>query len=255
MHEIEMKVKPLSEMKEKLISWSKSELEKGAQCVDTKEMGEVIDMIKDLAEAEEKCIKACYYKTVIEAMGEYEETDYMGYDNWRTSSGRFANKGTGNYRPSQSGRHGYMYPVEPEMLAEGTWNTDYGPWEGPKYRHVMGYDNPSRTSSNYSQNGQNGGNSGTRSSGEGSNNMGYTDPDMERYMRDNRHGKAYKDWQLSRKHYTETHSEDDKHEMSEHAKEHMADTVMTIKEIWMDATPELRAKMKADLSGLMSEMK
>ena len=42
----------ICEMKEKLIDWTKEELSKSKECIDTHEMGEVIDMIKDLFEAE-----------------------------------------------------------------------------------------------------------------------------------------------------------------------------------------------------------
>ncbi len=221
MHELKAKVAPICEMKDKLVSWSKCELEKGREHVDTKEMGEVIDMIKDLAEAEEKIYKAAYYCSVVGAMEEYdEENERMGYDNYRYSSGRFAPKGRGSYRPGESGRRGYPMP------AEGDWRPEYGPWGDGADGHMM--DNPR---------------------------MGYSDPDYAKIMHDERHGTPYRQWKLARKHYTETKSDDDKHEMTEHAKEHMADTVMTIKEIWMAADPELRAKMKGDLTTLMADMK
>lgn len=221
MHELKMKVAPICDMKDKLVSWSKSELEKGKDCVDTKEMGEVIDMIKDLAEAEEKMYKAAYYCSVTEAMEEYgDENERMGYDNYRYSSGRFAPKGRGSYRPGESGRRGYPMP------AEGDWRPEYGPWGDGQDGHMR--DVPR---------------------------MGYTDPDYAKIMHDERHGEPYRQWKLARKHYTETKSDGDKHEMTEHAKEHMADTVMTIKEIWMAADPDLRTKMKNDLTTLMADMK
>lgn len=274
MHELEQKLRPIAEMKEKLTEWCKCELDKGKEQVDTKEMGEVIDMIKDLAEAEEKCVKGAYYKTVVRAMAEEEQmSGRMGYDNWRTDSGRFANKGTGNYRPAQSGRRGYdgMYPVDPDMMAEGDWRPEWGPYMDG----MMGYNGGGRGgssggsqggpgsgrggnsggSSGSSSGGSQGGNSGGGSSGYNGGRMGYHDPEMERIMQDERHGRPYKEWKMSRRHYTETKSEGDKQEMSEHAKEHMADTVLTIKEIWMGADPELRAKMKQDLTALMNEMK
>lgn len=221
MHELKMKVAPICEMKDKLVSWSKSELEKGREHVDTKEMGEAIDMIKDLAEAEEKMYKAAYYCSIVKAMEEYdeEENERMGYDHWRTSSGRYAPNGTGHWTPIH-GRKGYPMP------AEGDWRPDYGVWGDGRDGHMM--DAPR---------------------------MGYTDPDYAKIMHDERHGEPYRRWKLARKHYTETKSDGDKHEMTEHAKEHMADTVTTIKEIWMAADPDLRAKMKNDLTTLMADMK
>lgn len=251
MHELEAKLKPICSMMEKLTEWSKCELDKGRDCVDTKEMGEAIDMIKDLAEAEEKCVKAAYYKTIVKAMKEEEEEmGRMGYDNWRTSSGRFANKGTGVYRPGQSGRRGYPMP------AEGDWRPEFGPWGDEMHTKMMGYDGGSSGGRGGSQSGNRGGNSdGTGSSGMDGRRMGYTDPDYERIMHDERHGRPYREWQLSRRHYTETKSEGDKKEMSQHAKEHMSDMVMSVKEMWSDADPELKTKMKADLTALMNEMK
>lgn len=51
---------------------------KGVDSADTEESGKVIDMIKDLAQAQKYCWEACYYKTLIKAM---EDADYqrMGY--------------------------------------------------------------------------------------------------------------------------------------------------------------------------------
>lgn len=121
MHETKEKLHKICEMKEKLTCWAASELEKGKEHVCTKEMGEVIDMIKDLAETEEKCWKACYYKKVIEEM-EFEPMmaidpedlhalSRMGYDHYRYSSGRFAPKGRGHYS-----RMGYDMPHMPRTI-------------------------------------------------------------------------------------------------------------------------------------------
>jgi signal transduction histidine kinase len=51
----------LKHMKHKLVEVAEKEINENLECVDTKELGEVIDMIKDLAEA-------IYYCTVTEAM-------------------------------------------------------------------------------------------------------------------------------------------------------------------------------------------
>lgn len=72
------------EIKKKLIEEVESEIERmgSVKNMDTRELGMVVDMIKDLAEAEEKCWKACYYKSVVEAMemsagGNIERMGYM----------------------------------------------------------------------------------------------------------------------------------------------------------------------------------
>lgn len=315
MHELEAKLKPILEMKEKLTEWSKSELEKGKEQVDTAEMGQVVDMIKDLAEAEEKCIKGAYYKCLLKEKKDDEEMqkmmekmggeggmgyNRMGYDNYRYSSGRFAPKGRGSYRPGESGRSGYPmeWEEDPSMMAEGWWDGmmgyrgqggggssggrggNSGGSQGGSGRGgnsgggSQGGSSGGSGSSGYTENyGYNGGGQGGGSSqggnssgssgsggrggsgGSSGGRMGYSDQDMERYFHDERHGKPYRDWQMSRRHYTETKSEGDKKEMSEHAKEHMSDMVMTVKEMWGDADPQLKEQMKKDLTALMAEMK
>lgn len=75
--------KKIFEIKAKLIDELESEMERmgSIRNMDTREMGQVVDMIKDLAEAEEKCWKACYYKSVVEAMetSASGNADRMGY--------------------------------------------------------------------------------------------------------------------------------------------------------------------------------
>lgn len=137
------KLEELNEIKHKLIEAVKMELAGGIEAVqgqDFVELCEVVDMIKDIASAEESCMEASYYEVVTEAMTDSES---MGYDRWRYSSGRFAPKGRGTY--------GYLPPYD-----EGDVIT----------AEPMGYD---RTRSNGTMNGNM---RNTRMS-----NMGYT-PDL-----------------------------------------------------------------------------
>ena len=68
-------MKKLCKIKDTLINLVEQQMT-NPQCVDTHEMGEVIDMIKDLAET-------CYYVSIVEAMEDNEEsnrqTDTMYY--------------------------------------------------------------------------------------------------------------------------------------------------------------------------------
>lgn len=108
----------ISCMKEKLVRSLDYEMMcKGFQGMNANEVGQVVDMIKDLAQAEKDCMEACYYKSVVGAMddygfeneGEIEEYGRMGYDTRRYSSGRYAPKGAGHYSPVH-GRRGYTMP-------------------------------------------------------------------------------------------------------------------------------------------------
>ena len=73
MHDTKMKVEQLGKLKTQLMDCMNSQMAKGVECVDTCEAGQVVDMIKDLADAEEKCWKACYYQKIVEAMHEAKE--------------------------------------------------------------------------------------------------------------------------------------------------------------------------------------
>ena len=71
---------------------------------------------------------------------------------------------------------------------------------------------------------------------------------------DQRYGKPYREYLDARKHYTETKSARDKEDMEMYANEHMMDTIGTIREMYRTAEPDLRKRMKADLTKLVGEM-
>lgn len=221
-----MDIMRIHEMKETLTEWAKNELEKGKECVCTEEMGQVIDMIKDLASAEKDCYEAKYYKSIVEAMEEATE-GRAGYDNWRYASGRFAPKGHGHMV-------GWTTPyVDPYMMQMGPDSTPYrmGYYEDQmrdrdmKDADRMGY------GGRYSMNSR-----GTPTGGR-------------MY-----HSSAYDNYQMHKRHYTETHDPSHKMKMEESAKEQLDETVDTMKDIWADADPMLRKKMREELSKLISEM-
>lgn len=76
----------ICKMKDKLCEYAHQQMQQGLDRVDTREMGAVVDMIKDLAEAERSCVEADYYESVVEAMedggGRY------GYDEGGSPGGR-----------------------------------------------------------------------------------------------------------------------------------------------------------------------
>ena len=109
----EAELQSIKRMKERLIEMCNAEVNKGCEAVDSKELGEAIDMIKDLAEADKACWSALYYKKVIEAMEKSEEEEEtmqkMGYRMGMTSSGigysQGSNSSNGNqgYNPNRMG--------------------------------------------------------------------------------------------------------------------------------------------------------
>lgn len=100
-----MHIKHIHDMVEKLSEFAKCELDKGIEQVDTKEMGEVAEIIKELSEAE-------YYAKISKAMDESEygeDYDYMGaYD-------EHSRKGYRGQRRDSRGRYmsrrGYETPM------------------------------------------------------------------------------------------------------------------------------------------------
>lgn len=162
-------------MIEKLTKCAEMEFEKGVENVDTKEMGDVVDIIKDLAEA-------MYYRTLVVAMedSEYGE-DYDEYgpmeDGRRgyrgqprsKSSGRYMSRGDG--RRSNRGRRGYDEPMgDYEMTPEM-----YRMYSPEYYRDMdrdagkLYYTSNSSSGNMSNQGGSMGGNSMTRDSREGRN--------------------------------------------------------------------------------------
>ena len=119
---LEEEMKPLGKICEKLMDAVTHELDRGIENVDTKELSEVIDMIKDVYEAKKELAEACFKKYVLEEMekeseeGE-EETDgermyYRGQP--RSESGRFMSRNDGRRSNRGRGRRNY----EPEMMYE-----------------------------------------------------------------------------------------------------------------------------------------
>lgn len=244
------KGKKIKELKQKLVECFESEIAtKGLGCVDTEEAGEVIDMIKDLAEAEKACMEALYYQKVTEAMLSYDEPRYgesMGYNPNRSRS-------TGRYTSGRGGRRmGFTMPHEP-------WTGENaGEWDGDMYMEsaMMGYDGGGASTgrgsgSSGNRGGSRGGSSGGSSSGQS---MGYGPGREMMEDMDPRYGEEYNRYKKMRRHYTETKSAEDKREMSEHAEKHIHDTVDTMKDIWKDADPELKRKMKEELTKLVGTM-
>lgn len=200
-----MDKKRIHSMLETMTQWVESEINsKGKEQVCTEELGEAIDMIKDLAEAEKAVWEKCYYEKITEAMEEEKEeieqwkkSDRMGYDRWRYSSGRFAPTGRGHETSmaTATGRSGFM-PMDDHWMDE-PWLANSKPIRGTDIRY--GYD------------------------GDGSNRM------------DGRTGNGgmRREGAQSRSGYTPKENPD----------EYVKETVDTMKEMFVEADPNLQARM------------
>ena len=72
---------------------------------------------------------------------------------------------------------------------------------------------------------------------------------------DPRYSEAFNRFRKAKRYYTKSHSEEDKQRMKDASNEHMMETMATIRELWDDADPDLRTRMKTDLTNLMSNLK
>ena len=72
---------------------------------------------------------------------------------------------------------------------------------------------------------------------------------------DPRYSEAFNRFRKAKRYYTKSHSEEDKQRMKDASNEHMMETMSTIREMWDDADPDLRARMKTDLTNLVANLK
>lgn len=120
-----MDIKRMHCMIEKLAECAEKQFDNGIESVDTAEMGQVTDMLKDLAEA-------MYYRTLTKAMDDSDPEEIMEmferygdggrryYDHYRYADGRFAPKGRGTYR------RGYEEPPYYHMYPDRDMDREYG---------------------------------------------------------------------------------------------------------------------------------
>ena len=126
----------------------------------------------------------------------------------------------------------------------------------------MGY-NPNRNRMGQYSDGR----AGNRNSDSGSNSRrGYSPNRMYSRMMpgddrdewgddDPRYSEAFNRFRKAKRYYTKSHSEEDKQRMKDASNEHMMETMSTIREMWDDADPDLRARMKTDLTNLVTNLK
>lgn len=166
-----MHIKRIHEMEEKLTEIALCEINKGIECVNTAEMGAVIDMIKDLACAEKEAREAkemekeeedekkeneYFLKMLKEEYGdeEGEKRFYSGQPRSRTS-GRFMRRGDGR-------RRGYEEPPYYHTMPD--YRMDLADYKGKTAEELRDMDRASGKMY-YTDGGNSGGQSGNSMSG------------------------------------------------------------------------------------------
>ena len=210
-----MHIKNIHCMIEKLAEVAKCELDRGIENVDTKELGEVADIIKDLSEAE-------YYAKISKAMDESEYgkdyDEYGAYDEPRYYRGQ----------PRDS-RGRYMrrgYEMTPEM---------YHKYPAEHYRDM----DREHGRMYYTEGGAN--------MGEGTGNSPRMYSEMGRDRREGRSG-------MSRRTYMETKEMGKEHgEKMKTLEQYMKELSADVTEMIQDASPEEKAMLKNKMQVLMQK--
>lgn len=211
-----MDIMRMHDMIEKLSECAKCEIDKGIENIDPCEMGQVTDMMKDLAEA-------MYYRTLMKAMEESSADETMEmferfgdgrrfYDNYRYSNGRFAPKGRGI-------RRGYDEPPYFHMTPE-------------MYR---GMEHDRDIDRNYGR-------------------MYYTEPATSGMnMTESGYDKAKRHYTETKEMHKANTAEDKEHKMKS-LENYMKELSGDITELLTDMTAEERTMLKSKLSTLVSKM-
>lgn len=243
-----MHIERIHKMIECLTEKALCELDKGVENVNTEEMGEAVDMIKDLCEAEYKAVIVKSMKKADEEEEEYnkellrtlkdeygEEGGRRYYDEYRyMRTGRYAPKGKGSY----VGRRGYEEPPYWHRYPGDMTDMDYDSME-----RMRDIDRLSRGRMYYT---------------DMSDRMGMIDQSRsgsiaERDMREGRSG-------MSRKHYMETreqhktNTQQDKDAKMQSLDEYMKELSTDLTDMISDMTPEERSLMKSKMSILLTKM-
>lgn len=207
----------LMKIKDQLIEQVQSQMG-DLKCVDTQELGEVIDMIKDLT-------KAIYYCEVYEQMEEAEQSRKA--------------EGTNNY-----------YYTEKYIPYDGYYNRDMDRWYGKMYYPEGSGDMPFRAPASGS--GDHGGHSSESAHSEGVSSRGYyTERDYPLYLRDEREGRS----PMKRKMYMEskTSGQDASKAMKE-LESYMQDLTSDMMELLDKASPEEKAMLQKKVNTLATKV-
>lgn len=250
---VEEETKYITKMCEKIGDAINHELDKGIEQVNTEELGEAVDMLKDLYEAKEKLVKACYYKQIMEAMEEHDFEDeeeimdegrrgYRGQP--RSESGRFMSRGDGRRsNRGRGGRRGY----EPDMMM---YDEDGEEMERmrdlDRDRGRMGYGGGSSGGGSDSSGGGRGGssNAGSRGYEDG----GQMSSRMQRDGREGRSGEARRGYMESKE------MGKDKGEKMKELENYMKELSSDVTEMIGDASPEEKTMLKQKMSMLMQKI-
>lgn len=249
---LEEESKPIKKMCEKLMDSINYELDKGIENVDTKELGEAIDMIKDLYEAKKEMYEACYYKQIMEAMEEHDfEDEEEIMDEGRRGYRGQPRDSRGRYM-SRRGRRGYESSM---MMYDEDWDDMERMRDMDRVYGRMGYSGSGSSSmgGSSSQGGQlSSGMSGGSSGGSNGGQMGYSESGRgSQGGRDSREGRS---GQMRRGYMEAKEKGADKQQKMKELEDYMKELSSDVTEMIGDASPEEKSLLKQKMQVLMQKI-
>lgn len=214
--DIKEKYERVCAIKDKALSLVETQLNGDLSSVDAKELGEVVDIAKDMAELMKYSEEACYYHKVTEAMDEAspEEKSFQLNKYIPEYEGKFYTPIEYARRRDARGRYMYTEPM---------WHDDR--YDDESFRNRMYYSSM-------------GSNNGSR--------MNYTGDDVHHVY----DGKAY----VSRRGYMEAADKGDHSKKSQELEKYMHDLTDDINEMIEDLDANERAVVKQKIAQLASKI-
>jgi hypothetical protein len=224
-------------MVEKLSEFAKCELDKGIEQVDTKEMGEVAEIIKELSEAE-------YYAKISKAMDEAEygeDYDYMGaYD-------EHSRKGYRGQRRDSRGRYMSRRGYETPMMM-------YDDMDYESMEHMRDMDRPYGRMG-YAGSGSYGGHSssGMNSGQSNMGNSGSSSSGGNRGNSESRYDRARRGYEETKEMHKSNSSEDKQHKIKS-LEEYMKELSEDVTSMIEGMSPEEKTLAKTKLQSLAQKI-
>jgi hypothetical protein len=223
-------------MVEKLSEFAKCELDKGIEQVDTKEMGEVAEIIKELSEAE-------YYAKISKAMDEAEygeDYDYMGaYD-------EHSRKGYRGQRRDSRGRYMSRRGYETPMMM-------YDDMDYESMEHMRDMDRPYGRMG-YAGSGSYGGHSSSGMNSESNmGNSGSSSSGGNRGNSESRYDRARRGYEETKEMHKSNSSEDKQHKIKS-LEEYMKELSEDVTSMIEGMSPEEKTLAKTKLQSLAQKI-
>lgn len=153
--ELKDKYERVCAIKDRAISLVESQLNGNIENVDAKELGEVVDIAKDMAEIMKYCEEACYYHKISEAMDEASEEDKKFYMDKYLPETQMYYTPMGNYARMRDSRGRYMY-TEPMYRVDPSMRDMEHNYDSAPYRDRMYYSSMNGNGSSSNSNGRSG---------------------------------------------------------------------------------------------------